>query len=1208
MDSAAKDKMQPTIPPGSSCPGPEWPEQERAEQLARGAALKWASGIFYRPEQLARLGQYRSREVQRTCSLEARIKSVVQSYLEGVKTGVRQLAWALEAMQGAREALSQAHGLLRGMAEAAQTLEPVREQVVQHKQLWALSQLLPRLRAVPAAVAHTQTLIDAQRLLEAYVSLRELEQLQEETWAPLGGLELPVFEGLGPLAEALGQAVEAAAGAAGRLAREDPALLVAAVRVAEVDAGRTTSLEQAPRDWRQRCLRALQEGLERIHFGTLPQPGPGALAEWLEALRVALPAELATAEALVAPCCPPHYKVVQLWAHTLHSSLRRCLQQLLERPELGAADTFTLLQWALHVYLGPEMMGSLELGPEADVSHLEPLLTLENVEQLEATFVAKVQASVTQWLQKVLDGEAAEWGREQEPDTDPSGFYHSPMPAIVLQILEENIRVASMVSESLQQRVHDMALSELSAFLRSFSDALIRFSRDHLRGEAMVPHYVPYLLATLNHQSALSSSLSVLQPDWVAPGALAPVEAALDELQRRICRLVLEALLLELQPLFAALPSRQWLSSPELLEGVCERTARFCQDFRHVRNPAVQLLLAEAERTVVLQYLRALMQGRLVCRGADERTQAAERLRQDAAQLRELFLGLGLEESVQCAPVLLALRELLNLRDPTLLGLEVAGLRQQFPDVSEEHVSALLDLRGDVSREQRLAALSSLQVGPQPSPPTEVNSVGNWSDLAGCDPQNRMVLDSGAQVYEQTPPSPPASPSSLGRRLKPSDRNGTALYPWSQSLALPLAVSVPSALRPRPELQPFSKLHLGHQGHMRRSESTYTINSAGRQGSGTQGRATPGRGRSPGGGTLRSAASLPHIAKTRKDAGRGASKSPCMLVALRPTNMDYERDKFFQSQYTYNPQFEYQEPMPTAVLEKYCEASGQFIHQAVGIIEAVLEKFGTYEHFEAATGGQLLTKCQIWSIVRKYMQKEGCVGEVVVQLSEDLLSQAVMMVENSRPTLAINLTGARQYWLEGMLRHEIGTHYLRGVNNARQPWHSAEGRLQYGLRPANPTEEGLASLHSVLFRKQPFLWRAALLYYTIHRAARMSFRQLFQDLARYVQDADVRWEYCVRAKRGQTDTSLPGCFSKDQVYLDGIVRILRHRQTIDFPLLTSLGKVSYEDVDHLRPHGVLDNTRVPHFMQDLARYRQQLEHIMATNRLDEAELGRLLPD
>lgn len=80
-------------------------------------------------------------------------QSVVQSYLEGVKTGVWQLAQALEAVQGAREALGQAHGLLRGMAKAAQTLEPLREQVVQHKQLQALSQLLPRLRAGECARA-----------------------------------------------------------------------------------------------------------------------------------------------------------------------------------------------------------------------------------------------------------------------------------------------------------------------------------------------------------------------------------------------------------------------------------------------------------------------------------------------------------------------------------------------------------------------------------------------------------------------------------------------------------------------------------------------------------------------------------------------------------------------------------------------------------------------------------------------------------------------------------------------------------------------------------------------------------------------------------------------------------------------------------------------------------------------------------------------
>lgn len=119
------------------------------------------------------MGQYRSREMQRNYFLEARIKvgagagsrgvgvghragqalpanspqSVVQSYLEGVQTGMWQLTRALEAVQGTREALSQAHHLLQGLSQTSQTLAPLREHVVQHKQLQVLTQLLPRLQA-----------------------------------------------------------------------------------------------------------------------------------------------------------------------------------------------------------------------------------------------------------------------------------------------------------------------------------------------------------------------------------------------------------------------------------------------------------------------------------------------------------------------------------------------------------------------------------------------------------------------------------------------------------------------------------------------------------------------------------------------------------------------------------------------------------------------------------------------------------------------------------------------------------------------------------------------------------------------------------------------------------------------------------------------------------------------------------------------------
>ncbi|XP_037548491.1 uncharacterized protein KIAA0895-like isoform X2 [Nematolebias whitei] len=406
--------------------------------------------------------------------------------------------------------------------------------------------------------------------------------------------------------------------------------------------------------------------------------------------------------------------------------------------------------------------------------------------------------------------------------------------------------------------------------------------------------------------------------------------------------------------------------------------------------------------------------------------------------------------------------------------------------------------------------------------------------------------------------------------------------PWRSGCA---ASSTPS--------QSLTSSSLGRGRWMRRSESTLSINyplvtRAGR-------------------GLIRPATSLPHIAKGAADSTLPTPIRPCLLVSLRPLNLDQEKQAFFQSNYKYEPQFEYMQPEPTSVLDKYREGSGLFLEQAVGIMECVLKKYESYTNFEELTGGSVLPKSQVWAAVRRYLQKEGCLGEVVVCLSDKLLSQAMMVVENCRPTLTINLAGARQHWLEGMLRHEIGTHYLRGVNNSLQPWATSEGRNQFGLKPANPTEEGLASLHSVLLRKQPYLWRASLLYYTVYHATSMSFSQLFSHIARFVEDPDVRWEYCLRAKRGQMDTSQPGCFSKDQIYLDGILRILRHRRTIDFKMLTVLGKVSYEDVEKLRHLAVLSPTRIPHFMRDQDRYLQHLDYIALINELDDSTLEQLLP-
>lgn len=100
---------------------------------------------------------------------------------------------------------------------------------------------------------------------------------------------------------------------------------------------------------------------------------------------------------------------------------------------------------------------------------------------------------------------------------------------------------------------------------------------------------------------------------------------------------------------------------------------------------------------------------------------------------------------------------------------------------------------------------------------------------------------------------------------------------------------------------------------MRRSESTCSVNNslvlrAGR-------------------GQMRPATSLPHIAKGVGGSTLPTPSRPCLLVALRPLNLEQEKQTFFQSDFKYEPQFEYMQPEPRSVLEKYREGSGLFLEQ-----------------------------------------------------------------------------------------------------------------------------------------------------------------------------------------------------------------------------------------------------------------------------------------
>jgi len=127
-------------------------------------------------------------------------------------------------------------------------------------------------------------------------------------------------------------------------------------------------------------------------------------------------------------------------------------------------------------------------------------------------------------------------------------------------------------------------------------------------------------------------------------------------------------------------------------------------------------------------------------------------------------------------------------------------------------------------------------------------------------------------------------------------------------------------------------------------------------------------------------------------------------------------------------------------------------------------------------------------------------------------------------------------------------------------------------------------------------------------AKEMSFVDLFRDLEKYVDCPKDRWKFVLRVKRGLTDTSQKGGLYKDQVYLEGAVKILSKRHYLNFKALLC-GKISLQDLAREDIFSILkyEGQLLPPFMEDMDEYLRCLDVIAATNHIETEETMESLP-
>lgn len=709
---------------------------EETSREAVSTAVQRVAGMLQRSDQLDKVEQYRRREARKKASVEARLKAAIQSQLDGVRTGLTQLHSALLDVKDIQSSLADVSKDWRQSINTIENLKDVKDAVVQHSQLASAVENLKNIFSVPEIVADTQQLIEQAELLRAHRKLMELEcsrddlmyeqyRMDSKNTSDMNLISI-YFEDVQGLSDELAKQLWMVLQRSMVTVRRDPIMLVSVVRIIEreekidrrmVDRKKQTGFipPGRPKQWKDKMFEVLEATVSTRIEGTQSvtrEADKMWLVRLLEITRKYVLDDLIVVKNLMVHCFPPHYNTFNRFFSLYHNAVSSRVKELASE-DLEANEIVSLLTWVLNTYKSVEMMGHPELRSECDINQLEPLLPQDVVDDLLSKYVKTFTSNITGWLRKALETDKKDWQKETEPEADQDGYYQTTLPAIVFQMFEQNLQVAAQIDGDFKEQVLKLCLKQMNTFLIRYREEAVVYKEEHLRDRQLPQCYVQYMIAIINNCQTFKESINSLKRKYSQSAeptdSDAAIERTLNEVAKEGCQFLLDEVFLDLEHHLNELLTRKWLTGSHAVDTICVTVEDYFNDFNKIKKPFNQEMTSEALRRVVVEYIKAVMQKRITFKNADERREGAERMIKEADQFKFLFRKLAAgEDTDRLCGAIAAIAEVFKLTDPTLLFLEVSTLVSKYPDIREEHIQALLAVRGDASRDMRQMIIGTL--------------------------------------------------------------------------------------------------------------------------------------------------------------------------------------------------------------------------------------------------------------------------------------------------------------------------------------------------------------------------------------------------------------------------------------------------------------------------------------------------------------------
>ncbi|XP_056276499.1 exocyst complex component 3 [Pseudoliparis swirei] len=709
---------------------------EETSREAVATAVQRVAGMLQRSDQLDKVEQYRRREARKKASVEARLKAAIQSQLDGVRTGLTQLHSALLDVKDIQGSLADVSKDWRQSINTIENLKDVKDAVVQHSQLASAVENLKNIFSVPQIVSATTLLIEQGELLQAHRKLMELECSRDDLMYEQYRMDSRnasdmtlisiYFEDVQELSDELAKQLWMVLQRAIVTVRRDPTMLVSVVRIIEreekidrrmVDRKKQTGFipPGRPKRWKDKMFQVLEGTVGTRIEGTQSvtrEADKMWLVRLLEITRKYVLDDLIIVKNLMVQCFPQHYDTFNRFFGLYHNAVSARVTELASE-DLEANEIVSMLTWVLNTYKSEEMMGHAELYSECDINKLEPLLPQDVVDELLSKYVQTFTSNITGWLRKALETDKKDWQKETEPEADQDGYYQTTLPAIVFQMFEQNLQVAAQIDGEFKEQVLKLCLKQMNTFLVRYREEAMTYKEEHLRDRQLPQCYVQYMIAIINNCQTFKESINSLKRKYSQASeptdSDAAIERTLSDVAKQGCQFLLDEVFLDLEHHLNELLTRKWVTGSHAVDTICVTVEDYFNDFNKIKKPFSQEMTSEALRRVVVEYIKAVMQKRITFKNADERREGAERMIKEAEQFKFLFRKLAAgEDTDRLCGAIAAIAEVFKLTDPTLLFLEVTTLVSKYPDIREEHIQALLAVRGDASREMRQMIIGTL--------------------------------------------------------------------------------------------------------------------------------------------------------------------------------------------------------------------------------------------------------------------------------------------------------------------------------------------------------------------------------------------------------------------------------------------------------------------------------------------------------------------